>query len=646
MLITKAQRININLLHVFGIVVIGLILTIPVLSQGVFLSDDLLPFHLKWSKNFSEQLWGGDLYPRWLQGMNAGLGSPTFFFYAPVPYYFTSLFHPFFANDPQGWFQLKFSASFALIASGITAYIWLKTITNQNSAFISSLIYMALPYHLSVDLYRRFAFAEYWSFVWMPLILYFSVKIITGNKINIIGFAVSFALLIMTHVITLIMFFIVPSGYIIVMAGRRRRKKALVRTGLALILAIGLSAIYWLPAMATQEYISMKEIMGISYFYGKHFLFLNQPSYYAQNLWKYLEVMTLLMGGLACCAFIIARTNLITTSRQESNYWFFIAMMALFMTLPVSRPLWDVLTAVQKVQFSWRFNSILVVATTALIALVISSLKPSKRIVSFLDKITIGFLLSTSLILAVLQLLPVPKMQQTFHISWLINTVLTALIVVIIALGISYLKKPINFSNQKPLVIGILLLLSLILASMPKVVEKSLYSQSDVDTVLAISRDAHEYRPRWVPSEMFKSAPDSVSPGILETDPISKLGRDSPKASVTVGQGSLLIERWKPREIVLQANAITDIWLTIKQFYYPGWTARINGESHLLPVKPSEAEGLLSVGVPTGKHEVIVALDAGVEERMGQIITAVSALIALLFMLWFYKTNQNNVETL
>jgi hypothetical protein len=170
--------------------------------------------------------------------------------------------------------------------------------------------------------------------------------------------------------------------------------------------------------------------------------------------------------------------------------------------------------------------------------------------------------------------------------------------VVIIALGISYLKKPINFSNQKPLVIGILLLLSLILASLPKVVEKSLYSQSDVDTVLAISRDAHEYRPRWVPSEMFKSAPDSVSPGILETDPISKLGRTSPKASVTVGQGSLLIQRWKPREIVLQANAITDIWLTIKQFYYPGWTARINGESHLLPVKPSEPEGLLRVGVP------------------------------------------------
>ena len=646
MLVMKAQRININLVHISGIVVIGLILTIPVLFHGVFLADDLLPYHLKWAKNFSEQFWSGDLYPRWLQGMNAGLGSPTFFFYAPIPYYFTSLFHPLFANDPQGWYQLKFSASFALIASGITAYIWLETITNKNSAFISSLIYMALPYHLSVDLYRRFAFAEYWSFVWMPLILYFSVKIINGHRLNILGFAVSFALLIMTHVITLIMFFSVPLGYIVVMAGKRRRKKALVHTGLALILAIGLSAIYWLPAITTQKYISMKEIMGISYFYGKLFLFSNQPTYYSQNLWKYLEVMTLLMGGLASCAFIIARTNSIATSRQENNYWFFIAMMALFMTLPLSRPLWDVLTAVQKVQFSWRFNSILVVATTALIALGISSLKSSKRIVNFLDKIAIGFLLVPSLVLGVLQLLPVPKMQQTFHISWSINTVLTALIVVIIALGISYLKKPINFSNQKPLVIGILLLLSLILASLPKVIEKSLYSQSDVDTVLAISRDAHEYRPRWVPSEMFKSAPDSVSPGILETDPISKLGRTSSKASVTEGQGTLWIQRWKPREIVLQANAITDIWLTINQFYYPGWTATSKGKSNNFTLKPSEPEGLLRVGIPAGKHEVAVTLDAGVEERVAQIITIISAITALLLMFWFCKTPQNLVKTL
>ncbi len=132
MLFFKAK--NSYFLHVSAIVLVGLSLTIPAIFYGVFDAHDLVPYHLKWSKHFSEQFWLGDFYPRWLLEMNAGLGGPTFFFYPPVPYYFTSLFHPLFANEAQGWHQLSLSASFALVASGITAYIWLKSITSKNSA--------------------------------------------------------------------------------------------------------------------------------------------------------------------------------------------------------------------------------------------------------------------------------------------------------------------------------------------------------------------------------------------------------------------------------------------------------------------------------------------------------------------------------
>ena len=88
-----------------------------------FSKHNLIPYHLKWSKHFVEQFWQGDVYPRWLINMNDGLGSPTFFFYAPIPYYFSSLFHPLFPNDTSGWFQLSLSTSLAMVASGITAFI-------------------------------------------------------------------------------------------------------------------------------------------------------------------------------------------------------------------------------------------------------------------------------------------------------------------------------------------------------------------------------------------------------------------------------------------------------------------------------------------------------------------------------------------
>lgn len=63
---------------------IGFLLTFTPLIGGVIEAHDVL-FHFNWSKYFSQQFWSGELYPRWLLGMNSGLGSPSFFFYPPIP---------------------------------------------------------------------------------------------------------------------------------------------------------------------------------------------------------------------------------------------------------------------------------------------------------------------------------------------------------------------------------------------------------------------------------------------------------------------------------------------------------------------------------------------------------------------------------
>src|SRR5438552_6019800 len=131
----------------FPIVVIsaaGLVFTLPAVIAGIpFFSDDGVSHHALWYVQFSTQLWAGDLYPRWLMGMNEGLGSPVFYYYPPVPFYLTSLLKPFFPGDPHGWHQLGLSASLALIGSGLCAYRWLKDLTDRNSALLAAILYMA-----------------------------------------------------------------------------------------------------------------------------------------------------------------------------------------------------------------------------------------------------------------------------------------------------------------------------------------------------------------------------------------------------------------------------------------------------------------------------------------------------------------------
>src|SRR5437879_919240 len=117
----------------FAVCVIGFGLTMPTALCGYHKGDTI---HLVWAKHFSEQFWAGELYPRWLFRMNSGLGSPTFYFYGPIPYYFTAVIYAFIPDNPYGWLQTGLSAALALGASGVTAYIWLSFVTNRFAAYI------------------------------------------------------------------------------------------------------------------------------------------------------------------------------------------------------------------------------------------------------------------------------------------------------------------------------------------------------------------------------------------------------------------------------------------------------------------------------------------------------------------------------
>ncbi|MFB2839236.1 6-pyruvoyl-tetrahydropterin synthase-related protein [Floridanema evergladense] len=571
------QKKQITRIHILGIVLIGFILAIPAIFGQVYEAHDLIAFHLKWAKNFAEQFWAGELYPRWLQNMNSGLGSPAFFFYGPISYYFSSLFHPFFPNDQYGWHPISLSAALALIASGITAYIWLKDITNKTPAFMAAILYMALPYHWAVDFYTRFAYAEHWSFVWLPLLLYFTRKISRGSKFAVVGFAISYALLIMTHLITVLMFSIIPISYLLVLTPRKQRKSALISLIIAMLLGIGLSAIYLLPAMTTQKYISMTAITTGRYFYDSNFLFWGEH-FFNSKFVQYLGLQTVLVTGLACAAFVIAKKHPLPTIRKESLYWIIIAVSAFLMTLPLSKPIWQIFFIIQRIQHPWRFNTILTVATTALIAL-----------------------------------------------------------------GIAAIQKPINIATKQILAIAASLIAILLLSgavvtyiytnSELLIKYTSLEKPIDVNQELSVSLDAPEYRPKW------------VSPEIFAESGIRQLANSFERAKIAVGQGNLSVEKWQPRNIVLQSNATTNLWVSIHQFYYPGWTAKINGESRLLPVQPSTGEGLLSVSIPPGQHQVMLTLEAGLEERTGQIISAIFVLIIVFFTFWVCQGNLLNSTT-
>ena len=363
---------KITLWHMVVIIIAGLVLTFPSILYGFPAGGHDSRAHLSWYVQFSSQLWKGEFYPRWLINENSGLGGPVFFYYGPVPYYISSILRPSFQNDLLGWHQLGLSAVFGLIASGFGTYLWIKNITNEKNAVIAAVIYMIMPYHLAINLYERAAFAEYWSFVWMPLILYFVSKIKTGQRFAAIGLAISYALLIMTHLPTTLIFSIIPLGYSFINVSSPFRRKAIWMTISAMTLGIALSAAYLLPAISTQNYVNIKR-EGIWTLYMDHFLF---AKFFPTQLFHVeLTLVVLGMIVLAACATIIYRLSSAGRVSEEIIFWIVVLIISVYMMTPFSKSIIQLFPVLHRIQFPWRYNSLLVVATVAIFAIGFSSLK-------------------------------------------------------------------------------------------------------------------------------------------------------------------------------------------------------------------------------------------------------------------------------
>ena len=340
------------------IVCAGLILGLPCLLFGFpFYGDDSISHAITYT-HFAERLWSGDAYPRWLGQLNGGLGSAFFFFYSPLPYYLTSILKPFFRSDAHGWLQLGVGACAAVVASGLVFYLWIKSCASRSGAMIGSIVYMALPYHVNIDLYTRGAYSELWSFVCMPLVLK-GIDSFSKNRLRgLVWLSLAYSALILSSLPIALIFSPVALSYALLGLPREQRLKNAALFVCAFVLGTAVSAVYVLPAIALKRFTFLSEGSVGHYFYGNWFLFtdLNWSSVRSDIFW-----FTLAVVALALVAFLVARRD------RQVWFWLVVAVLTFALMTPVSKPVWAVISVLQEIQFPWRFNTILTLATATLV---------------------------------------------------------------------------------------------------------------------------------------------------------------------------------------------------------------------------------------------------------------------------------------
>lgn len=189
---------------------------------------------------------GGQFPVRWVPDLGYGYGYPIFNFYNPLPYYFGASFM-FVGFDVLTATKLMYV--FPVFLSGITMFIFSRLLLSNTASVLAGIFYVYAPYH-AVQIYVRGAVAEYWAYAILPLVFYalWKKKIILG--------ALSFAALILSHNLTsfmsipfILLFFFFQIIEIFTSKKTRDIKSSIIHYSLSIILALGLSAFFWLPSV-------------------------------------------------------------------------------------------------------------------------------------------------------------------------------------------------------------------------------------------------------------------------------------------------------------------------------------------------------------------------------------------------------------
>lgn len=374
--------------------------------QSLLVSHDVLT-HLFQSKEFTNSIYSGTLMPKWASGANNGYGGANFIFYSPLSYYVVALFHYFI---PSLVLSIIAAIWLSFYLSGISMFFMVRKFSCSKTALICALFYQLFPFHI-FDLYLRGTLGELFAFAWFPLIFTFINEIFDSEKKHcaIISLSVSYAGLILTHLVSAFIVSIIIILYLSAYIPQVNSRKNLVLVFSSLLLGFGLSSYFLLPIPFELHFIKIDYIKMFP-FANYKFNFLFQINSFHNEL---IPVNTLKFVSLLNFVFVLQLVLFIIfiryffkckkspASQRMAFFAIYMFSIAFFMATPLSKWLWDFLPILNIIQFPWRWACYTEIALIFMLPSLFNS-PPSNRFIDFRKFKHSIYVLSALVILSVI----------------------------------------------------------------------------------------------------------------------------------------------------------------------------------------------------------------------------------------------------
>jgi len=544
--ITPRERAARSALTIAGVILVSLAAAQPLLSGRLPWAADTL-IHLFRLVELDHLLRQGYVFSRWAPDLAYGFGFPLFNFYAPLSYYAAEIFR-LIGMDFSPALLATFGAF--IVGAGLGMYLWTVEIFGRRAGLVAAAAYVTAPY-LLYNVYHRGALAEVLAMALMPAILWAITRLARNGAPQFFIFTtLLYAALSLGHNITWLVFTPVVVLYVALQA--TRSTKYILRVALSLLLGLGLSAFFWVPAILELNSVQIIQVF-LPQVFDYHFNFVTwgelfsppvtvDPNLLLPPTPRSMGLIPLVLAVLAL-AFGWRRWE-----REQKILAGSAAMLALgslFLTLPQALPAWDALSLLRYVQFPWRFLG--------------------------LASLAVAFLAGGAFTEhGLAQGAPPDIRHSLFDIRHLIFVILAGLIIY----GFTWQYVPYLAPIIRPTVADI--------------------ARYERESGALGTTSAGDFLPNTV-----KQLPDAnvLVERYSRSDVIERLDPASLPPGIRILNAS-----YRPLSSDVTVESQSSFVAAFDIFYFAGWQARVDGQP--VAITPTDPHGLISFPVPAGEHRL------------------------------------------
>lgn len=341
--------------------------------------------HLARASAFYKALGDGQIPVRWAGDLNYAYGMPLFNFVFHFPYILMSVFIYFGFGLSD---SLKIITLLSFVLSGIFMYLFTKNFfADETKAFLSTVFYQFFIFRF-VDMFVRGSVGEMFVFAFFPLILYGICLSMKKNYLkSFISVATGVALIILSHLAMGAVFVLIAICFMFLFV---LGKIKIILLSFFMIVGIGMSAYYWMPALIEHKYTYgslFAKNLYLAHFVSLTNLFsinlLNDPRLRIGDVPVQIGLFHILVIIVVVVLLIKGKISTLN-DKKLILFCFTLLILSFIIMQPISKPIWKNIPLFEQFQFPWRFLSVVGFATSMLSVFLLNFDIFKKRTIYFL----------------------------------------------------------------------------------------------------------------------------------------------------------------------------------------------------------------------------------------------------------------------